>query len=79
MRADVLHPDGRWESITFPGDNFSLGLAAVKHACVCGKSEFVDGGLEQPPDEREPDRICENCGTKFWYYEDDQEQAGYLH
>lgn len=70
MKATVTYPDGRVAEITFTGDNFSLGLAAVLHKCiVCGASEFVDGG-----DHRE----CP-CGTTYDYSEDEQETLGYLH
>jgi hypothetical protein len=79
VKAFVEYPDGRTEWITFQGENFALGLAAVKHTCRCGTSQFVDGGPPQAPSERDPDRICENDGIKFWYYEDDDEQTGYLH
>ncbi len=78
MKAVVEHPDGRREDITFQGENFSLGLSASKHTCTCGAAEFVDGGLPPPPDERDPDRIC-GCGRKFWYYDDENEELGYLH
>ncbi len=78
MRFVVKHLDGRFEEAQMAGENFALGLAAVKHTCLCGIAEFIDGGLDAPPSDREPDREC-SCGRKYWYYEDADEQTGFLH
>lgn len=69
MRCKVTHPNGRTEEFPIQGENFALGLAAVKHTCVCGQSRFVDGG----------DTVKCGCGRLLEYYEDDDEMTGYLH
>jgi len=69
VKAEVTHLDGRKEIISFPGENMALGLSAVKHTCMCGQSRFIDGG----------DEIDCGCGRHYRYFEDEAEQAGYLH
>jgi len=69
VRCKATFPDGKVEEFTFPGENFSLGLAAVKHTCRCGQSRFVDGG----------DTVECGCGFILEYFEDADETTGYLH
>ncbi len=85
MRFVVVHTDGRIETGQFEGENLTLGLGGTLTPCVCGKRDFVDAWRTWPEDrtpeqigEDPPDRLC-TCGRKYWYFDADDDQAGYLH
>jgi hypothetical protein len=86
MRQVVRHPDGRLEQADVVGENMTLGLGGTLLPCVCGAREFVDAWTTWPDDKSlediaatEPDRICPNCFRSYWYFDAEDDQAGFLH
>lgn len=78
MIVVVRQLNGRIEEFEATGENMTLGLGGTLLPCICGARNFAEPGPEEPPDQREPDHIC-GCGRRYWYYESEAEQLGYLH